>query len=111
VTMYNTNKRVEKIVNVNDYTQAQNLREIVRQLSEVINGEASAELDKEVRHETKYLSHTAYQQPVLTQNNRNQKMLPGEQSEGRRQSLTAKGQKTKVISPEDVIPLEKDNRF
>ncbi|MGE5582305.1 MAG: methyl-accepting chemotaxis protein [Bacillota bacterium] len=91
--------------------QAQNLREIVRQLSELVNGEAAKELEKEIGRQTKYLSHAAHQQPGIAQNNRNFKLLPDGQKEDRQPPLGAKGQKTKVVSPEDVIPLEKDNKF
>ncbi|MGE5583824.1 MAG: methyl-accepting chemotaxis protein [Bacillota bacterium] len=70
-------------------TQAENLREIIQQLSMLVNGKTGLVGKQEFKQ--------------LPQNNAAQKadrLLPDKDR-----------QKTKVITPEDVIPLGKDNKF
>ncbi|HBE78564.1 MAG TPA: hypothetical protein DDW65_12435 [Firmicutes bacterium] len=96
--------------------QAQNLREIVQQLSQVVNGSNGTGLEtinKDVikRNTTiqptgqstmKILpDHGATAHQVENPHGNSNKMLPGDKD----------GRKTKVVSPEDVIPLGKDNKF
>ncbi len=89
--------------------QAQNLREIVRQLSELVNGKAAQELEELAHQEIKHLNfkHSTYTAGTGLPERRqqNQSFRNGGQ-------LPLKGETTtKVVSPEDVIPLEKDNKF
>ncbi len=79
--------------------QAQNLQEIVKQLSELVNGKAARELEETALHQVKHLN--------INQSER--AGLPERRSQSHQPKL--EGSKTKVISPEDVIPLEKDNKF
>jgi methyl-accepting chemotaxis protein len=86
--------------------QAQNLREITQQLFELVNGKTAKELENLIHHPS---------QPVTTinqnyQNHPNQTALI---SSSRLHNLQPRNDvpKTKVISPEDVIPLGKDNLF
>jgi methyl-accepting chemotaxis protein len=95
--------------------QAINLREIVRQLSELVNGGNGAGLKTTdyagVRHmnrqhngqsTTKALTdHAEAAHQVEGARPDSKKTLPGGKD----------GSKTKVVSPEDIIPLEKDNKF
>jgi methyl-accepting chemotaxis protein len=95
--------------------QALNLREIVRQLSELVNGTNGVGLETanytgvshlNMQHTsqstTKALpEHGAAARQVEGPRHNSNKMLPGGKD----------GFKTKVVSPEDIIPLEKDNKF
>ncbi len=79
--------------------QAQNLQEIVKQLSELVNGKAARELEETALHQVKHLNNN---QPERAG-------LPERRSQSYQPKL--EGSKTKVVLPEDVIPLEKDNKF
>ncbi|MGE5582514.1 MAG: methyl-accepting chemotaxis protein [Bacillota bacterium] len=82
--------------------QAQNLREVVRQLSDVINGKAGAGVESAAKNGARYGGHPQQTPKYLSSNQ------AGSQPNGK--SLPV--DKTRVVSPEEVIPLEKDtDRF
>jgi methyl-accepting chemotaxis protein len=93
--------------------QADSMKKIVRELSELVNGAVSVSVlnnkNVNIGHEIPHLSPNSNQQPVKTiettlQNSAHQEPVPN--------TLLTDKAKTKVISPEDIIPLEKDpNRF
>ena len=95
--------------------QAENLREIVQQLSELVNGGNGAGLKMADYTGARHINmpyngqstakalpeHRVVTHQVEDACHNSNKMLPGGKG----------GSKTKVVSPEDVIPLEKDNKF
>jgi methyl-accepting chemotaxis protein len=95
--------------------QAGNLREIVRQLSELGNGSNGAGFETANHTGAKRINiqhtgqstakaltdHGAAAHQVEGPHHNSNKMLPGGKD----------GLKTKVVSPEDIIPLKKDNKF
>jgi methyl-accepting chemotaxis protein len=85
--------------------QADNMRKIVSELSELVNGKA-ATLRAELDHAGHSLHH-------LTQGNQamqtiGQGRVQLEQPQNNTQLPEKTEKKTKVVSPEDVIPLDKD---
>jgi DNA repair ATPase RecN len=82
--------------------QAQNLRVIVNQLSEIVNGRRTGlETVDFTGDKHLFTDRKAANQQLESALHNSNKMLPGGKD----------GAKTKVISPEDVIPLDKDNLF
>jgi methyl-accepting chemotaxis protein len=86
--------------------QAESMRKIVRELSELVNGaEKTFNLNDHLVHHSAHIK-----QPVKEIGNTQQNIIFQDTIQNNRR-LTDKT-KTKVISPEDVIPLEKDpNKF
>ena len=88
--------------------QASNLRTIVRDLTELVNGNAAA-LKMEVEYSGRVRNHLTHQSDYLAKpiNSIQQSTLHSD-SAHRNITIEKSDKKTKVISPEDVIPLEKD---
>jgi methyl-accepting chemotaxis protein len=91
-------------------TQAQTLREITRQLSILVNGKAVQKIGHKDQ-QTQKVKPIDSMQPV-GQNIKKQTSFSSASPE-RQNDLPSgkKNSKTKAISPEDVIPLDKDNKF
>ncbi len=87
-------------------SQAESMRKIVRELSELVNGmKDDSNMDTSGRS-IHYLGTINHSFPGKGKNNQDQKLHDQPSQNGL--STDNAGFKTKVISPEDVIPLEKD---
>ncbi len=87
-------------------SQAESMRKIVRELSELVNGmKDDLNMDTSGRS-IHYLGTIHHSFPGKGKNNQDQKLHDQPSQNGL--STDNAGFKTKVISPEDVIPLEKD---
>ncbi len=89
--------------------QAQNLRKITQQLSQLVNGKEKRSEELVNNYHNNLISTQSNKRNILA--NRNQTDLL-ESSDRRSGYSSGKDNiKTKVVSPEDVIPLDKDNKF